>query len=65
MSKDKTFAKEGDTVHETITVTNNSSTVLAPVYIMNPKPPQGASYVAGSVKVNGVALPQCQPRYGL
>ncbi len=64
MSTDKTFAKEGDTVHETITVTNNSSTVLAPVYIMNPKPPQGASYVAGSVKVNGVALPNANPVTG-
>ena len=64
LKTDKTFAKEGETVHYTLTVTNNSSTVLGPFYIMNQTPPQDASYVAGSVKVNGAALPNSNPVTG-
>lgn len=60
---DKTFAKAGETVHNTVTITNNSSTVLGPVHIANPAP-DGASYVAGSVKVNGVAQPNFDPITG-
>ena len=52
-SSDKTMAKEGETVHNTITITNNSSTKLIYTFISNPTP-EGASYVAESVKVNGV-----------
>ena len=56
MTVDKTFAKEGETVHNTVTITNNASAVLTPAYIINPAP-DGASFVEGSVKINGVAAP--------
>lgn len=57
---DKTSAKEGETVHNTVTVTNNSKTKLVYTFISNPTP-EGATYVAGSVKINGVV----QPTYDL
>ena len=60
---DKTFAKAGETVHNTITITNNSSTVLVQTFISNPTP-KGANYVAGSVKVNGVVQPTSDPVTG-
>lgn len=47
------MAKEGEIVHTTVTVTNNSETKLIYNFISNPTP-NGASYVDGSVKVNGV-----------
>ncbi len=53
---DKTLAKEGETVHITVTVTNNSETKLTHNFIGNPTP-KGATYVAGSVKLNGAELP--------
>ena len=56
MNSDKTFVNAGETVHNTLTITNHSSTALSPTYLRCPKP-DGASYVAGSVKVNGVAQP--------
>ena len=56
MTTDKTFAKEGETVHTTVTITNNSSAVLTPAYIIN-QAPDGASFVEGSTKMNGVAVP--------
>ncbi len=56
MTTDKTFAKEGETVRNTVTITNNSTAVLTPAYIIN-QAPDGASFVDGSVKINGVAAP--------
>lgn len=56
LTTDKTFLKEGETAHNTVTVTNNSATKLTYTFISNPTP-QGAGYVAGSVKVNGVSQP--------
>jgi len=53
---DKTFAREGETVHNTVTITNNSETKLFSTFI-SAVTPDGASNVAGSVKVNGVAQP--------
>ena len=55
MTTDKTFAKEGETVRNTVTITNNSSAVLTPAFIIN-QSPEGASCVDGSVKINGVAV---------
>ncbi|MCI9504855.1 MAG: DUF11 domain-containing protein [Clostridia bacterium] len=60
---DKTSAKEGETVHNTVTVTNNSTTRLVYTFISNPTP-EGATYVAGSVKVNGVTQPIYDPVKG-
>lgn len=56
LTSDKTFAREGETVHNTITVTNNSETKLFSTFIASVTP-TGASNVTGSVKVNGVAQP--------
>ncbi len=55
-SCDKTLVKEGETVHNTVTITNNSTTKLTHNFISNPTP-NGANYVAGSIKVNGVVQP--------
>lgn len=55
MTADKAYAKAGETVHNTVTITNNSSAVLTPAFIINPAP-DGASFVDGSVKINGVAV---------
>ncbi len=56
ISSDKTLLKEGETARNTVTITNNSTTKLTHTFISNPTP-DGASYVAGSVKVNGVSQP--------
>jgi uncharacterized repeat protein (TIGR01451 family) len=56
LSSDKTTLKEGETVHNTVTVTNNSAIKLVYNFISNPTP-DGATYVEGSIKVNGVSQP--------
>lgn len=56
LKSDKTFAREGEIVHYTVTVTNNSETKLFSTFISDVTP-AGASNVAGSVKVNGVDQP--------
>lgn len=56
LSCNKTFVKAGEIVHNTVTIKNNSSTKLSYDFISNPTP-NGASYVTGSVKVNGVTQP--------
>lgn len=56
LTTDKTSMKAGETAHNTVTVTNNSATKLFSTFISNLNP-QGASYVEGSVKVNGVSQP--------
>ena len=56
LSTDKTVVKAGEIVHNKVTVTNNSETKLTNNFIGNPTP-NGATYVAGSVKLNGVELP--------
>ncbi len=53
---DKTFAREGETVHNTVTITNNSNVKLFSTFI-SAITPVGASNVADSVKVNGVSQP--------
>ena len=56
LSCDKTWVREGETAHNTVTVTNNSAAKLVYTFISN-LPPEGISYVAGSIKVNGVSQP--------
>lgn len=60
---DKTTVKEGETVHLTVTITNRSEAKLHHTFISNPTP-DGASYVAGSVKVNGAVQPNYNPTTG-
>ncbi|MCI8413041.1 MAG: DUF11 domain-containing protein [Clostridia bacterium] len=57
---DKVFVREGDTVHNTVTITNNSSAKLFN-NLFSDSGLNGASYIEGSVKVNGVT----QPTYDL
>ena len=54
MTVDKTYAKEGETVHTTVTINNNSSAVLTPAFIINPAP-DGASFE--SIKKNQPTTP--------
>lgn len=56
LSTDKTLVKAGEIVHNKVTVTNNSETKLTKNFISN-LTPNGATYVAGSVKLNGAELP--------
>lgn len=60
---DKTFVRNGEVVRNTVTVTNNSSTRLFDNRVTIPTP-DGASFVAGSVKINGVAQPTYDPATG-
>lgn len=60
---DKTSVQEGENVRNTVTITNNSATKLFN-NLFTIKEPNGASYVAGSVKVNGVAYPTYEPIKG-
>lgn len=59
-SSDKTFLQEGETARQTVTITNNSQINLYNL-IFSDTLSQGATYVAGSVAVNGVD----QPSYDL
>lgn len=59
-SSDKTFLQEGETARQTVTITNNSQAALYNLFFKDTLS-QGASYVAGSVAVNGVS----QPSYDL
>lgn len=60
---DKTYVREGETVRNTVTVTNNSTTKLFDNFFTIPKP-FGESYVAGNVKINGIAQPNYDPVTG-
>ncbi len=60
---DKTFVKEGDSVHDSVTVTNNSTTKLFDNFFIVPEL-KDASFVVGSVKINGVAQPNYDPVIG-
>lgn len=60
---DKTFVEEGGNAHHTITITNNSQTKLFN-NVFKDHMSAGASYIAGSVKVNGVSQPNFDPVVG-
>lgn len=60
---DKTTVRIGESVLYTVTITNNSSTKLLNNSFAISHP-DGASYVAGSVKINGVAQPNYDPVTG-
>ena len=63
MAFDKTFAKEGEIVHNIVTISNGSSADLSSAFISSPAP-KGASYVKGSVKINGTAYSVYNPEIG-
>ncbi|MCI9031391.1 MAG: DUF11 domain-containing protein [Clostridia bacterium] len=60
---DKTSVREGDSVHNTATVANNSATKLFDNFFSIPQP-DGATFVEGSVKINGISQPSYDPVAG-
>lgn len=62
-SSDKTFLQEGETAQHTVVITNNSQTKLFNL-LFRDSMSNGASYVAGSVTVNGAAQPTYDPVAG-
>ena len=62
-SADKTFVQEGETAQYTVVITNNSQTNLLSLFFTD-NMSSGATYVAGSVTVNGVSQPTYDPDAG-
>ncbi|MDE6075493.1 MAG: DUF11 domain-containing protein [Clostridia bacterium] len=62
-SGDKTFLQEGETSQHTVVITNNSQTLLFNL-VFKDTMSAGATYVAGSVTVNGVSQPSYDPAAG-
>ena len=62
-SADKTFMQEGETAQHTVVITNNSETLLFNL-IFKDTMSNGATYVTGSVTVNGVSEPSFDPVAG-
>ncbi len=60
---DKTTVRVGENVRNTIVITNHSTTKLFRNYFTVPQT-DGASFVEGSVKINGVAQPTYNPLTG-
>lgn len=63
IASDKTTVQAGDHVRNTVTVTNHSATKLFDHWFTIPQP-NGAAFVPGSVKVNGVTQPTYDPVKG-
>ncbi len=64
LRSDKTVVRAGETVRNTVTVTNRSDTKLFRNFVTISQP-DGASFVAGSVRVNGIEQPTYDPVEGL
>lgn len=62
-SGDKLFMQEGETSVHTVVITNNSQTQLFDL-VLKDNMSAGATYVAGSVTVNGVSQPSYDPVAG-
>lgn len=62
-SGDKIFLQEGETSQHTVVITNNSQTQLFNM-VFKDAMSSGASYVAGSVLVNGISQPTYDPVAG-
>lgn len=62
-SGDKTFLQEGETSQHSVVITNNSQTQLFNL-VFKDTMTSGATYVAGSVTVNGVSQPSYDPIAG-
>lgn len=63
LSSDKTSVREGQRVHNTVTVINNSATKLFNNFF-NLSQPNGASFADGSVKINGISQTTYDPVKG-
>lgn len=62
-SADKSFMQEGETAQHTVVITNNSQTTLFNL-VFRDTMSSGATYVAGSVTMNGVSQPTYDPAMG-
>ncbi|MDE6504247.1 MAG: DUF11 domain-containing protein [Clostridia bacterium] len=62
-SGDKTFLQEGETSRHSVVITNNSQTQLFNIFFKDTMS-GGATYIAGSVTVNGVSQPAYDPVAG-
>lgn len=62
-TEDKTFLQEGETSEHTVVITNNSQTPIFNLMLKDTMSP-GATYVAGSVTVDGVSQPSYDPIAG-
>ncbi len=60
---DKAFAKQGDTIVYTVTI-HNSGNVAAQNIVLTDLVPEGGTFVAGSLAVDGVAQPSADPIAG-
>ncbi len=63
LRSDKTVVRAGETVRNTVTVTNRSDTKLFRNFVTISQP-DGASFVADSVRVNGIEQPTYDPVAG-
>ena len=62
-SVDKAYAVKGDTLHYTSVITNTGSLLKSDLVFTDPIP-AGTTFVAGSVKINGVSYPAYNPQTG-
>lgn len=62
-SVDKVFAVQGDNLHYTSTITNTGTIAKTDIVFKDPIP-VGTTFVAGSVKINGVIYPAYNPATG-
>ena len=62
-SVDKAYAVRGDILHYTTVITNTGSLLKSNIVFTDPIP-VGTSFVAGSVKINGIAYPAYNPQTG-
>lgn len=63
IGSDKTILREGENVQITVTVSNNSNTKIFNNFFTVPIP-DGATYVSGSLEINGVSQPTYEPLSG-
>ena len=61
---DKTAVKDGETIRNTVTIANNSATKISDGFFSVPQP-DGAGFVADSVKINGTAYSVYNPETAL
>lgn len=62
-SVDKAYAVEGDNLHYTSVITNTGSLLKSNLVFTDPIP-VGTTFVAGSVKIDGLAYPAYNPQTG-
>lgn len=62
-SSNKTFLQEGETATQTVVLTNNSLLNLSNLFFSDTMT-TGATFVAGSVRIDGVAQPTYNPATG-